>query len=157
MARSIAEDNSRNLWTECKEISQILANFPNCMDTVVGDKNIFELFGYKYDELYNSVSYDKDKFLTLQKENECNIEMYCIDNVNHKSSNHIHTHDITVEHVANAITHLKSEKNDNFEGLSSDNSKNDTQLLNVYISLLFSPCYHTVHRSLVCYYQHWSH
>ena len=64
--------------------------------------------------------------------------MYCIDNVNHKSSNHIHTHDITVEHVTNAISHLKSEKNDNFEGLSSDNFKNGTHLLNVYISLLFS-------------------
>ena len=110
------------------------------MDTVVGDKNITELFGYnyKYDELYNSVSYDKEKFLTLQKEINCNIELYCIDNVNHKSSNHIHTHDITVEHVTNAITHLKSEKSDNFEGLSSDNFKNGTQLLNVYISLLIS-------------------
>ena len=88
--------------------------------------------------MYNSVSYDKDEFLTLQKENDCNIELYCIDNVNHKSSNHIHTHDITVEHVNNAITHLKSEKNDNFEGLSSDNFKNGTHLLNVHISLLFS-------------------
>ena len=108
------------------------------MDTVVGDKNITELFGYKYEVLYNSVSYDKDESLTLQKENDCNIELYCIDNVNHKSSNHIHTHDITVEHVTNAITHLKSEKNDNFECLFSDNFKNGTHLLNVYIYLLFS-------------------
>ena len=108
------------------------------MDTVVGDKNITELFGYKYDELYNSVSYDKDEFLTLQKESDCNIELYCIGNVNHKSSNHIHTRDITVEHVNNAITRLKSEKNDNFEGLSSVNFKNGIHLLNVYISLLFS-------------------
>ena len=30
------------------------------------------------------------------------------------------------EHVTNAITYLKSEKDDNFEGLSSDNFKNDT-------------------------------
>ena len=141
MARSIAENNSRNLWTECRKISQKIANSPNCMDTFVGDKNITELFGHKYDELYNSVSYDKDEFLTLQKENDYNIELYCIDNVYHKSSNHIHTlhtHDITVEHVTNAITHLKSEKNDNFEGLTSDNIKNGTHLLNVYISLLFS-------------------
>ena len=72
----------------------------------------------------------------------------------------IHTHDITVEHVTNAISHLKSEKNDNFEGLSSDNFKNGTHLLNVYISLLFSTMLshgHTVQHPLVCYYQHWSH
>ena len=74
---------------ECRKIRQKIANSPNYMDTVVGDKNITELFGYKYDELYNYVSYDKEEFLTLQKENDCNIEMYCIDNVNHKSSHHI--------------------------------------------------------------------
>ena len=39
--------------------------------------------------------------LALQKENGCNIEMYCIDdNVNNISSNHA----INVEHVSNAIT-----------------------------------------------------
>ena len=43
-----------------------------------------------------------------------------------------------VEHVSNAITHLKSEKSDNFEGLTSDNFRNGTHLLNVYMSLLFS-------------------
>ena len=37
------------------------------------------------------------------------------------SSNHVHTHAINVEHISNAITHLKSEKSDNFEGLTSDN------------------------------------
>ena len=51
---------------------------------------------------------------------------------------HLHTHDITVEHVTNAITHLMSEKNDNFESLSSDNFKNGTHYINVYLSLLFS-------------------
>ena len=69
------------------------------MDTMIGDKNITELFGRKYNELYNSVSYeyDKDEFLTLQNENGCNIEMYCIDdNVNNISSNHVHTHAINM-------------------------------------------------------------
>ena len=138
MARSIAKNNSKNLWTKCRKNRQKKTTSPNCMDTVVGDKNITKLFVYTYDELYNSFSYDKDEFLILQKENDCSIEMYCIDNVNHKSNHHIHTHDITVEHVTNAITHLKSEKNDNFEGLSSDNFKNGTKLLKVYIFLLFS-------------------
>ena len=38
----------------------------------------------------------------------------------------------------NAINHLKLDKNDGIDGLSSDNFKNDTHLLSVYISLLFS-------------------
>ena len=139
MASSIAENTSRNLWSECRKIRQKISNSPICMDTMVGDKNITELFGRKYNELYISVSYDRDEFLALQNENGCNIEMYCIDdNVNNISSNHVHTHAINVEHVSNAITHLKSEKCDNFEGLTSDNFRNGTHLLNVYISLLFS-------------------
>ena len=67
--------------------------------------------------------------------------MYCIvDNVNNISSNHVHvhTHAINAEHVSKAITHLKSEKNDNFEGLTSENFRNGTHLLYVNISLLFS-------------------
>ena len=122
-----------------EKFKQKISNSPICTDTMVGDKNITELFGRKYNELYNSVSYDKDEFLALQNENGCNIEMYCIDdNVNNISSNHVHTHAINVEHVYNAITHLKSEKSDNFEGITSDNFRNGTHLLNVYISLLFS-------------------
>ena len=66
MARSIAENNSGNLWSECIKIRPKISNSPICMDTMVGDKNITELFGRKYNELYNSVSYDKDEFLALR-------------------------------------------------------------------------------------------
>ena len=45
MARSIAENNSRNLCSECRTIRHIISNSPKCMDTMVGDKNITELFG----------------------------------------------------------------------------------------------------------------
>ena len=44
----------------------------------------------------------------------------------------------TVHPPSNANTHLKFEKNDNSEGLTSDNFRNGTLLLNVSISLLFS-------------------
>ena len=54
------------------------------------------------------------------------------------SDNYIHTHSIHVELVSNAINHLKLDKNDCVDGLSSNNLKNVTHLLNVFISLLFS-------------------
>ena len=53
------------------------------------------------------------------------------------SDNYIHTHSIYVKLVSNAIIHLKLDKNDCIDGLSSDNFKNHTHFLNVYISLLF--------------------
>ena len=65
--------------------------------------------------------------------------MYCIDdNVNNISSNHVYTHAVTVEYVSDAITHLKSVKSDKFEGLTFDNFRNGTHLLNVYISIVFN-------------------
>ena len=44
MARSIADNNSRNLWSEYRKIRKKISNSPNCMDTihVVSDKNITE-------------------------------------------------------------------------------------------------------------------
>ena len=99
--------------------------------------------------MYNSVSYDKDKFLTLSKKKKtvilklCNID----DNINHISSNHINTHDITVEYITNAVAHLKSEKKNNFETLSSEVFINGIHLLNVYG---FSPWYHTVRTATAC-------
>ena len=54
------------------------------------------------------------------------------------SDNYIHTYSIYVELVSNAISHLKLDKNYCVDGLSSNNFKNGTHLLNVYISLLFS-------------------
>ena len=54
------------------------------------------------------------------------------------SNNYIHTHSIFVELVSNAINHLKLDKNDCVDGLSSNTLKNGTHLLNVFISLLFS-------------------
>ena len=47
-------------------------------------------------------------------------------------------HIIYAELVSNAINHLKVDKNDYVRGLSSNNFKNGSHLLSVYISLLFS-------------------
>ena len=73
------------------------------MDTIVGDKNTTELFGIS---TMNCII----PFAMIRTNDKNRIRM--------TSSNHVHTHAITVEHVSNAITHLKSEKSDTFEGLT---------------------------------------
>ena len=127
--------------------------------TVV-DMNLTELFGY------NTMNYTciiplvmiSTNFLHYRKTIPVILKLCCIDdNVNHISGNHMqYTHEITVEHVTNAIAHLKSEKKDNFEGLSSDIFINGTHLLNVY-NYMFLVVRHVitqyVQRPLVCYYQ----
>ena len=65
--------------------------------------------------------------------NECTDDIVTV-----ISDNYIHTHSIYVELVSNSINHPKLDKNDCVDGLTSNNLKNGTHLLNVYISLLFS-------------------
>ena len=40
MARAIAFNNSRDLWTETRKIKKNLSASPNCMDNVAGNENI---------------------------------------------------------------------------------------------------------------------
>ena len=124
--------------------------------TVV-DMNITELFGYNTMNCIIPLVMISTNFLPYRKTIPVILKLCCIDdNVNHISGNHMHTHDITVEHVTNAIAHLKSEKKDNFESISSDIFINDTHLLNVYNYMFVVVRHvitHYVQRPLVCYYQ----
>ena len=57
------------------------------------------------------------------------VQVKCTDDiVTVISDNCIHTHSIHVELVSNAINHLKLDKNDCVDGLSSNNLKNVTHL-----------------------------
>ena len=131
----------RDLWTETRKIKKKLSASLNCIDNVTGNENIFELFAGKFCNLYNFVSFNDDELEVILNENACDVQVKCTnDIVNGISDNYIHTlsHSIYVELVSNAINHLKLDKNDCIDGLSSDNLKNGINLLNVYISLLFS-------------------
>ena len=109
------------------------------MDNVTSNENILELFAGKYCDLNNPVSFSDDELEDILSETACDVQVKCIDDiVTVISDNYIHTHFISVELVSNTINHLKLDKNDCVDGLSSNNFKNGTQLLNVYISLLFS-------------------
>ena len=116
-----------------------IKRYPNCMDNVTGNENISELFAGKFCNLYNSVSFNEDELEVILNENAGDVQVKCTNDImNGISDKYIHTHSIYVELVSNAINHLKLDKNDCIDGLSSDNFKNGTHLLNVYISLLFS-------------------
>ena len=95
MARSVAENNSRQLW---KEVRQLKKNSKSCvtkcMDKKTECENIAELFSEKYSELYNSVSYETDQLATITNNNMKDITMYCMINARtcNDSDNIVHTH-----------------------------------------------------------------
>ena len=97
--------------------------------------------------MYNSVSFNDDELEDILNENAYDVQVKCTDDiVNGISDKYIHTHSIYVELVSNAINHLKLDKNYCVNGLSSDNFKHGTHLLNVYISLLLLQCLY-----IMCY------
>ena len=109
------------------------------MNNVTSNENISELFAEKCCNLYNSVSFKDDELEVILNKNACDVQVKCTDDVvTVISDNYIHTHSIYVELVSNALNYLKLDKNDCINGLSSNNLKNGTHLLNIYISLLFS-------------------
>ena len=82
MAKSISENNSRDLWKEvhvykvrskCKTSSQ-------CMDDVSGNESISELFAHKYNVLYNSVCSNTTQLNELLALNENDIITNCFNN-----------------------------------------------------------------------------
>ena len=138
MARAISENNSRELWQEVKKIRKNKCEKSYCMDNAIGEHNIASLFAIKYEELYNSVRYDEQSFSSIISENTDDIKSQCIVSDVDSDCDIIHTHSITVQQIKCATSKLKPGKSDLIEQLSSDNFKNGTHMLNVYISLLFT-------------------
>ena len=138
MARAISENNSRELWQEVKKIRKNKSEKSYCIDNAIGEHNIASLFANKYEELYNSVRYDEQSFSSIIWENTDDIKSQCIVFDVDSDCDIIHTHSITVQQIKCAISKMQSGKSDSNEQLSSDNFKNGTHMLNLYISLLFT-------------------
>ena len=139
MARSVAENNSRQLWEEVRQLRNSKSCVTNCMDKKTGCENIAELFSEKYSELYNSVSYETDQLATITNNNMKDITMYCMNaRTCNDNDNIVHTHYVTHDQVQCAINKIKPGKSDCIDGMLSDNFKNGTPRLNICISLLFT-------------------
>ena len=48
MAKSISENNSRDLWKEVYKVRSKCKTSSQCMDDVPGNESISELFAHKY-------------------------------------------------------------------------------------------------------------
>ena len=137
MANAIIENNSRQLWTEVRKIRHTNSSCSNCIDGVIGDIKITELFANKYDKLYNSVSFEQQKMSGLMDLNYCDIQEHCV-SMNDNDTPIVHTHCISVQQVTAAIHKLKPSKSDCIDGIYSDNFKHGTRKFCTIISMLFT-------------------
>ena len=136
MAKSISENNSRDLWKEVYKVRSKSNTGSQCMDQATGNESISELFAHKYNTLYNSVCYNTTQLNNLMKMNDSDIMTKCSTNGSPLINKHLHS--VSVNQLQYAINRLKSSKSDCTDQLFSDHFINGTVRFYTLISLLFT-------------------
>ena len=108
MAKSISENNYRDLWKEVYKVRSKCKTSSQCMDDVTGNESISELFAHKYNVLYNSVCSGTTPLNELLALNKNDIMTNCSNN--NTSLINKHCHHVTVDQFQNAIHKLTSSK-----------------------------------------------
>ena len=136
MAKSISENNSRDLWKEVYKVRSKSNTGSQCIDQATGNESISELFAHKYNTLYNSVCYNTTQLNNLMKMNDSDIMTKCSTNGLPLINKHLHS--VSVNQLQYAINRLKSSKSDCTDQLFSDHFINGTARFYTLISLLFT-------------------
>ena len=132
MAEKLSMDANRDFWSEVRKVRSTASSCTNVIDDAVGESDICDLLASKYEELYQSVSFNENEMDNLlydvntRVNNVCNVgRCYC-------------NHRISCVEVIKAISKLKRNKPDADPDLSSDHYINAPNELYVHLSFLLS-------------------
>jgi exonuclease III len=125
MAEAISCNNSRDLWKEVKSVKGSNSTLSSCIDGVSSSEGIALLFSEKYNQLYNSVSYDTLEMDVLKRKIEGMVTNQC-------------TYSIGVSDIESAIKQLKCGKSGGCENIYADHIVHGTHKLNVMLSLVYN-------------------
>ena len=133
MAEAISENNERKLWDEVRKMNKSNDELPSMMDDQTGVVEISKIFTDKYDNLFNSVSYDNNDMKKLYREIETCIANECPNN----QVQLIPRQSISVKELKDAVMNLKLGKKEE-NGLYSNHFKYGSERLFILITLLFN-------------------
>ncbi len=137
MAQSIFHNCTGTFWREAKKINPKKVFYPNKVDEEIGVQNITNVFGGKFDKLYNSVSYNFDDMDILKKDIISAVSNKC------ECSNCIHgNHSIAFKNGYDAVKKLKQSKSDGCTGILSDHIIHASDKLTCYLALLITAMLH---------------
>lgn len=131
MAESMLSNKPKEFWSDVKKVRGGKFGLPATIDGISNNINISEAFAKKFEELYNSVSYDVNEMHELKQEIGHYINQKCDQNqcyCNHK---------ITVNDVVTSVKSLKRAKVDGNCDQMSDHIIFGTHKLYVTLSLVF--------------------
>ena len=133
MGEAICSNNDRNLWKEVKKMNKSNKLLPEIIDNVKGSDNIAKLFFEKNNELYNSVSYEKDEMNDLHSEIDRLINSKMVDDCNSS----LDIVKFNEQNVIDVVNDMKSGKVEE-SGLFTDHFKHAPHRLYVLLSCLFN-------------------
>ncbi|ELT92744.1 hypothetical protein CAPTEDRAFT_207836 [Capitella teleta] len=132
MAQALERNASRDLWQEVSRRKGGSSPSTESIDDVEGNEQVRILFRDKYDELYSSVSYDKQEMKQLCFDVDREALLIC--GMGKCSSKH----HFTALDVRKAVKKLKGGKSDDRPSISSDNFIKACDELCVHLSLFLS-------------------
>ena len=136
MAQSLLCNRQRDFWDEInRKKRKGRPSPPNVMDGVSGNDDVCGLFRSKYDELYNSVSFDAGEMSELYNELCVEENEKCQHGVCTCSSDERPL--VSPQCVHRAVKKMKSNKSDGVMSIVSDHFRNACFELFVHLSILF--------------------
>ena len=131
VSKSLQDKTKCRFWKQINELRLNDRYSANVIDGKCGAEEISNLFRDKYKNLYTEFSNNGKNIL---KELNENIKSKC----NRKSCSLQIGHNISSNDVEKAIQNLKKNKKDSIYDLVSENFKNGTPLLSIYLSCIFN-------------------
>ena len=124
----LVNNRDRDFWRETKKLCGNRSGVQSTVDGLSEPVSIANLFARKYEDLYSCVGYNETEMSSLKLDVDNKIlhdgyNEHCI---------------IKAADVINAVSRLKSGKNDGHSGLSSDHVKQACQGLYIHVSMLLS-------------------
>ena len=130
MAENFVANNRKEFWTEVNKLKGGASKTPACIDGAHGGDCIAQVFGRKYEQLFNHVSYDDDEMDVLLTRIEEKVMQHSL----HDGC----THNILVSDVIAMSKQLKQGKHDGNEGLYSNHITRASHRFHCSVALLFN-------------------
>ena len=77
MASALLENRNQDFLAEVRKVQKTTATVTSQVDSACGPEEISQLFASKYNDIYNSVSYDMSKMSKLMTDIEENVDREC--------------------------------------------------------------------------------
>ena len=140
IAQTFAENDPSKFWQDIHKFIGKKSISPNNSDGETDSNKIANNFACKYEELYNTVSFNQIEMNELMENVTSDIKHRCIEGGCNSQ------HPISVTNIESAMKHIKSNKKDGFDDVSTSHLMHVSSDLNIHMSFFLQQCYTMVFR-----------